>query len=127
MTIVNDMVNNHSATLDQTFSAVSHPTRRAILGRLARGEATVTELAAPFRKDKSLPAISRHLRILEQAGLMTRRKVGRTHHCRLAAAPLGAAAAWLSTYQSFWDAHLNALDDYLSQPDMELSDDATHV
>ena len=102
---------------------MSHPTRRAILARLARGEATVTELAAPFKSQKSLPAISRHLRILEQAGLMRRRKEGRTHHCRLVADPLGEAAAWLATYQGFWDAHLNALDDYLSHSPTEISDD----
>jgi DNA-binding transcriptional ArsR family regulator len=125
--IVNYMVINHGGTLNQTFSAVSHPARRAILARLARGEATVTELAAPFKGKKSLPAISRHLRILEQAGLLSRRKVGRIHHCRLVAAPLGAASAWLATYQRFWDAQLDALDEYLSQPATEPADDPTQL
>jgi DNA-binding transcriptional ArsR family regulator len=123
----NNMVNNLGAPLDQTFSAVSHPARRAILARLARGEATVTELAAPFKGQKSLPAISRHLRILEQAGLLSRTKVGRTHHCRLEADPLGAAAAWLATYQRFWDAQLDALDDYLDQSATEPADDPTQL
>jgi len=125
--IVNNMVINQGGTLDQTFSAVSHPARRAILARLARGEATVTELAAPFKGNKSLPAISRHLRILEQAGLLSRTKVGRTHHCRLVAQPLGAAAAWLATYQSFWDSQLNALDNYLDQSATEPAVDPTHL
>ena len=118
------MVNNLDRALDRTFSAVSDPTRRAILARLARGEATVTELAAPFQSTKSLPAISRHLRILEQAGLMRRRKVGRTHHCRLVADPLSDAAAWLAAYQRFWEAQLSALDNYLSKPETESADDS---
>jgi DNA-binding transcriptional ArsR family regulator len=121
------MVNNSVLALNRTFSAVSDPTRRAILARLARGEATVTELAAPFRPGKSLPAISRHLRILEEAGLMRRTKIGRTHHCRLVADPLSGAAAWLATYQRFWDAKLDTLDDYLSQPEPEPQDDAAQL
>lgn len=125
------MVNKIERTLDRTFSAVSDPTRRAILAHLARGEASVTELAAPFKSNKnkknkkSLPAISRHLRVLEQAGLMRRTKVGRTHHCRLVADPLSDAAAWLARYQRFWEARLNALDDYLSQAETEPADDST--
>ncbi len=107
------MVNNSAFTLDRTFSAVSDPTRRAILSRLSRGEATVKELAAPFHI--SPPAISRHLRVLEAAGLMRRRKVGRTHICRLEAAPLSDAATWLATYQRFWEGRMQSLDDYLSQ------------
>jgi DNA-binding transcriptional ArsR family regulator len=119
------MVNYSARKLDRTFSAVADPTRRAILARLARGEATVMELAAPFKNKKSLPAISRHLRILERAGLMRRRKVGRTHHCRLAADPLIDAAEWLATYQRFWDTKLQSLDDYLSHRDKETNDDPT--
>src|SRR6266478_845266 len=88
--IVNMMVNYSPDTLNRTFSAVAHPTRRAILARLAQGEATVKELATPFKI--SLPAISRHLRILEQAGLMRRRKKGRTHYCHLDALPLNDVA-----------------------------------
>jgi DNA-binding transcriptional ArsR family regulator len=111
------MVNYSSTTLDSTFAAVSDPTRRAILARLARGEATVKELAQPF--DISLPAISRHLRVLEAAGLMRRRKVGRTHFCRLEALPLGDAAGWLADYRNFWEAQLQSLDNYLSKDTTE--------
>src|SRR6266498_3442775 len=107
------MVNSSGRALDQTFAAVADPTRRAILNRLARGQASVTELASPF--DMSLPAVSKHLKILERAGLLRRHKVGRVHHCQLAAEPLGEAAAWLAAYQPFWDAKLAALDDYLSR------------
>lgn len=116
------MVNYLAPKLDRTFSAVSDPTRRAILSRLSRGEATVKELAAPFKI--SLPAISRHLRVLEEAGLMRRRRVGRTHFCRLDAAPLGDAASWLAMYERFWDARLQSLDEYLSQEATEPSDDS---
>ena len=109
------MVNASAFALDTTFSAVADPTRRAILARLARGEATVKELARSTPVRISPPAISRHLRVLERAGLMRRRKVGRQHYCRLVADPLSSAAAWLATYQRFWDAKLSALDDYLSE------------
>ncbi len=90
----------YSSRLDSTFSALADPTRRAILGRLARGETTVTELAEPFKI--SLPAISRHLRVLEDAGLLERRKQGRFHRLRLAPAQLEDAAKWLAFYQRFW-------------------------
>jgi DNA-binding transcriptional ArsR family regulator len=113
------MVNYSADTLNRTFSAVADPTRRAILARLARGEATVKELAAPFKI--SLPAISRHLRILEQAGLMSRRKMGRNHFCRLDALPLNDAASWLAAYRGFWEAQLQSLDDYLRQENTEPS------
>lgn len=103
------------SSLDHTFAALADPTRRAILGRLALGEANVTELAAPFAI--SLPAISKHLRVLEQAGLLERRKEGRTHHCRLRAEPLGEAAAWIADAQRFWAGRLDALAQLVEQPE----------
>jgi DNA-binding transcriptional ArsR family regulator len=105
------MVKYTSHPLDRTFAALSDPTRRAILARLAQGDATVTELAAPFAM--SLPAISKHLRVLELAGLVERTKDGRVHRLRLAAQPLHEAAAWITHYQHFWEQQLEALADYL--------------
>jgi DNA-binding transcriptional ArsR family regulator len=105
------MVKYSSHTLDKTFAALSDPTRRAILSRLARGDASVTELAAPFAM--SLPAISKHLRVLEHAGLLERTKDGRVHRLRLVAQPLHEAATWIAHYQQFWDQQLAALADYL--------------
>jgi DNA-binding transcriptional ArsR family regulator len=107
------VVNLSAGALNQTFSAIADPTRRAILQRLARGEASVKELAAPF--DMSLPAISKHVTVLERAGLLRRQKVGRVQRCQLIGQPLGEAAAWLMSYQRFWEAKLDALVDYLSQ------------
>ncbi len=111
----NHMVKYSSHTLDKTFAALSDPTRRAILARLARGDASVTELAAPFAM--SLPAISKHLRVLEQAGLVERTKDGRVHRLRLMAQPLHEAATWIAHYQHFWDRQLAALADYLHDVD----------
>jgi DNA-binding transcriptional ArsR family regulator len=105
------MVNNRSHTLDRTFAALADPTRRAILDRLAHGDATVTELAAPFAM--SLPAISKHLRVLEQAGLVARTIDGRVHRLRLVAQPLREAATWVARYQRFWSQQLDALADYM--------------
>ena len=113
------MVNHH---LDLVFSALSDPTRRAILERLALGEASVTELAAPF--EMSLPAISKHLRILEQAGLIARRREGRVHHMQLAAAPMKDAADWIGRYHRFWDDQLDHLAEYLD-PAEEPADDVS--
>src|SRR5688500_8107074 len=109
------MVNSpaHAPALDSTFAALADPTRRAILARLALGEATVGELAQPFAV--SLPAISKHLRVLETAGLMAREKDGRIHRCRLVAAPLHAAADWLLFYHRFWDGSFDSLAAYLSK------------
>jgi DNA-binding transcriptional ArsR family regulator len=104
------MVNNQSC-LDTTFQALADPTRRHILASLAQGEATVGELARPF--DISAPAISRHLRVLEGAGLLRRRVEGRVHHCRLEATPLRDASDWLALYRRFWEERLDALDAYL--------------
>lgn len=86
--------------LDTTFSALSDPVRRAMLTRLAQGEASVSELAAPF--NMSLPAISRHIRVLEDAGLLTRRRAGRIHWLSLAPRPLEQAAQWLADYEPFF-------------------------
>ncbi len=99
--------------LSRTFSALADPTRRAILARLASGEASVTELAAPF--DMSLPAISKHLKVLERAGLITRGREAQWRPCRLHAKPLKGAADWLERYRVFWEQSLNRLEDYLSE------------
>jgi DNA-binding transcriptional ArsR family regulator len=105
------MVNYSLAALNATFGALSDPTRRAILARLSKGEATVKELAAPF--DVSLPAISKHLRVLESAGLLRREIDGRIHHCRLAADPMKDAASWIEQYRAFWEFQFDALQKYL--------------
>jgi DNA-binding transcriptional ArsR family regulator len=104
------MVNNQQA-LDSTFAALSDATRRGILARLAGGEASVTELAKPY--DMSLPAVSKHLRVLESAGLVARSKDGRVHRCRLEAAPMKSAADWIARYRQFWEAQLDSLQRYL--------------
>ena len=102
---------NYSPPLDFTFSALADPTRRAIVQRLAAGTATVKELARPFTI--SLPAISKHLRILEQAGLLKRHKDGRVHHCQLNPAPLQEAQDWLTRNQQFWEGQFDSLENYL--------------
>ncbi len=98
-------------SLDLLFSALSDPIRRAILARLAEGEATVGDLARPF--SVSLPAISKHLRVLERAGLLERRIEGRVHRCRLQPRPLKDAVDWLAEYRRFWERQLDALEAYL--------------
>lgn len=100
------------ATLDQTFSALADPTRRAIIERLSRdGQETLTNLASPF--DMSLPAVSKHVRVLERAGLVHRVKRGRTVHCHLELAPARAATDWLIETERFWERRLHALADHL--------------
>jgi DNA-binding transcriptional ArsR family regulator len=99
--------------LSRTFSALSDPTRRAILARLASGEASVTELAEPF--EMSLPAISKHLKVLENAGLITRGREAQWRPCRLHARPLKGAAEWLDHYRVFWEQSLDRLEDYLKE------------
>jgi DNA-binding transcriptional ArsR family regulator len=103
--------------LDIVFAALADPTRRAILERLARGEATVTELAKPF--DLSLPAISKHLKVLERAGLIERGRDAQYRPCRLQPGPLKGAADWLSEYRRFWEERLDRLDEYLQQLQMK--------
>jgi DNA-binding transcriptional ArsR family regulator len=100
-------------TLDHTFSALADSTRRAILVRLSQGEATVGELAKPF--DISLPAISRHLKVLEEASLITNERHGKHRRCRLRPDALGAAANWLEFYRSFWTASFERLDAHLKK------------
>jgi DNA-binding transcriptional ArsR family regulator len=97
--------------LSLTFGALADPTRRAILTRLADGDATVNELAEPFAM--SLPAISRHLKVLEQAGLIVRGREAQWRPCRIEAAPLEQAADWIARYRHIWEARLDRLDDYL--------------
>ncbi len=98
-------------SLDVTFSALADPTRRAILARLAHGEAPVTELAAPF--DMSLPAVSKHLKVLEKAGLIARGRSAQRRPCRLEVGPLRDAMNWIDGYRRFWEGSLDHLDDYL--------------
>ena len=99
--------------LDATFAALADPTRRAILARLASGEASVSELAAPF--DMTQPAISKHLRVLERAGLISRGRDAQRRPRRLEAAPLAQASAWLERYREFWEERFQRLDALLDQ------------
>lgn len=107
----------YSRGLDATFQALADPTRRAIVSALARGQASVTELARPHRM--SLPAVMKHIRVLQRAGLVRQRKLGRTRRCRLAPRPLQRAEAWISQYRAFWETQFDALDRYLAQPKPE--------
>jgi DNA-binding transcriptional ArsR family regulator len=107
------MVNNSSARLDLAFAALAHPIRRGILARLSTGETTVAELAKPFKV--SAPAITKHMRVLEEAGLLTRRKAGRTRRCRLEAARLREAQEWIERHRKFWNDRLDALELYLKE------------
>ena len=100
-------------SLDLAFGALPHPIRRAILARLATGEATVSELAKPFKV--SAPAIFKHMRILEEADLLSRRKQGREHHCRLEEKRLNAAELWIENQRTFWNDCLDALERYLKE------------
>ena len=100
-----------SQNLDTTFAALADPTRRAILARLVEGEVSVTELAEPF--EMSLPAISKHLKVLERAGLIIRGRDAQYRPCRLDARPLQEVAVYLETYRQFWEASFDRLDEYL--------------
>ena len=97
--------------LSSTFAALADPTRRAILARLALGETSVTELAEPF--EMSMPAISKHLKVLERAGLIARGREAQWRPCRLEAAPLKDVARWIEHYRRFWEQSFDRLDDYL--------------
>src|SRR4051794_27554852 len=99
--------------LDRVFAALADPTRRAILARLARGEATVNELVAPFKL--SQPAISKHLKVLEKAGLITRGRDAQKRPCRIAAEPLAAADEWLEDFRKIWEANFDRLDTLLDE------------
>ncbi len=105
------MVNQETERLDDVFYALSDPTRREILGRLAAGEATVKELATPF--DMSLPAVSKHLKVLERAGLLVRQVDGRTHRMRLQPDGLKTASEWVDHYKRFWEVQLDRLSAFL--------------
>jgi DNA-binding transcriptional ArsR family regulator len=107
------MVNHMERRLDATFAALSDATRRNILARLSAGETSVGELAAPYRM--SLPAVSKHLRVLENARLIVRRKNGRVHRCRLAAQPMRSASEWIAQYRRFWENQFDALSSYLEK------------
>lgn len=104
---------NTSQRLDATFAAVADPTRRAILARLASGEATVVELAKPFAMTQ--PAISKHLKVLERAGLISRGRDAQRRPCRLEAKPLGSASGWLEGYRRFWEESFERLDGLLDE------------
>ena len=107
------MVNYSQRQLDLAFGALSHPIRRGILARLATGESTVSQLARPFKV--SAPAISKHMRVLEQAGLLSRRKLGREHRCRLEERRMRQAQAWIERQRRFWNERLDALERYLKE------------
>lgn len=108
------MVNNRAPrNLDRAFGALSHPIRRGILARLALGEATVSELARPY--PVSAPAITKHMRILERAGLVSRRKQGRERHCRLEAERMRQAQEWLEKQRALWNERLDRLERYLKE------------
>ena len=103
----------YSKSLDRTFAALADPTRRRILAHLARGEQRVTQLARPHAM--SLPAVSKHLRVLEKAGLLRRRRYGRVHEMQLDAQPLKQAAQWVEEYRKFWEGSLDRLAEYLEK------------
>jgi DNA-binding transcriptional ArsR family regulator len=107
------VVNYSARQLDLAFGAMAHPIRRGILARLALGEATVSELARPFKV--SPPAISRHMRVLEAAGLLSRRKQGREHHCRLVERRMQDAQEWIERRRELWNARFDALESYLKE------------
>lgn len=108
--------------LSATFAALADPTRRAILARLAAGETSVTELAEPF--DMTLPAVTKHLKVLQRAGLITRARKAQWRPCRLAPMPLRDVAAWVARYRQFWDERFDRLGDYLREREEQ---DATSV
>lgn len=99
--------------LTATFAALADPTRRAILSRLSKGERSVSDLAKPF--DMTLPAVSKHLKVLEKAGLIERSREAQYRPCKLNATPLREAAEWVQEYRQFWEERLDRLDDYLAQ------------
>jgi len=107
------MVKYSSITLNRTFAALADPTRRRILAHLARGDKCVTRLARPYAM--SLPAVSKHLRVLEKAGLLRRRRYGRVHEMQLEAKPLKEAAQWVEEYRKFWEGSLDRLAEYLEK------------
>lgn len=109
------MVKYSEEELSRTFAALADPTRRSILRQLAKGSSTVSELAGPF--SMSLPAVSKHLGVLENAGLVERDKQGREYHCRLLAGNLREALEWIAFYRGFWEARLDSMEDFLAAED----------
>ncbi|MBY0453007.1 MAG: metalloregulator ArsR/SmtB family transcription factor [Bdellovibrionaceae bacterium] len=103
-------MNDH---LSQTFAALADPTRRAILARLSEGDANVSDLAEPFLKDMSLPAVTKHLKVLEKAGLITKTREAQWRPCKLNGTPLKDATDWMEQYRQFWEESFNRLDAYL--------------
>lgn len=101
--------------LSLTFAALSDPTRRAMLAHLSRGEANVSDLAKPFLKTMSLPAITKHLKVLENAGLITKTKDAQWRSCKINGAPLREATDWIEEYRAFWEESFDRLDDYLKE------------
>src|SRR5437667_11914592 len=111
------MVKYSPTALNRTFAALADPTRRRILAHLARGDRRVTDLARPHAM--SLPAVSKHLRVLEKAGLLRRRRYGRVHEMQLNAEPLKKAAQWVEEYRKFWEGSLDRLAEYLEKTSNE--------
>ena len=111
--IVNHMVKCLPRLLNRTFAALADPTRRRILEHLAHGDRCVTDLARPY--SMSLPAVSKHLRVLENAGLVRRKRDGRVHRLKLEAKPMQQAQAWIEEYRKFWEESFDRLDEYLKQ------------
>jgi DNA-binding transcriptional ArsR family regulator len=107
--------------MSTTFAALADPTRRAILERLVSGEASVTEIAEPF--EMTLPAVSKHLKVLERAGLIERGRRAQWRPCRLHAAPLKEASDWVEQYRQFWEERFDRLDDYLREVQEKEKDD----
>lgn len=100
-------------TLSRTFAALADPTRRAMLARLSKGEAAVSDLAKPFLKEMSLPAVTKHLKVLEKAGLVTKTREAQWRPCKLNAAGLKGAADWMEQYRAFWEESFDRLEEYL--------------
>ncbi len=99
--------------LSQTFQALADPTRRAMLAHLSKGEANVSDLAKPFLKEMSLPAVTKHLKVLEKAGLITKTKEAQWRPCKLNVSALKDASDWMETYREFWEESFDRLDEYL--------------
>jgi DNA-binding transcriptional ArsR family regulator len=114
------MAKHREDPLGATFAALADPTRRAIVERLARGEASVSELADPFKM--TLPAISKHLTVLEDAGLVVRRKEGRVRHCTMTDEPMREAVKWIATHGRFWEDQLDSLGAFLARSRQERRD-----
>ncbi|PQO33995.1 ArsR/SmtB family transcription factor [Blastopirellula marina] len=110
-------------TLSETFAALADPTRRAMLARLAEGQANVSELAEPFLHRMSLPAVTKHLKVLERAGLITKTPDAQRRACHLNAEALKEAADWMATYREFWEASFDRLDEYLKTVTSQIPND----